>query len=292
MPVIPVVAAVYSVATAYSVGWAALSTFQVIATVSSVVGAIGAVTKNKTLQTIGLVGGVVGGIGSFAQAAGMLEGVGLATEGGAAFTDAFKSGAVFGGGESAAAAAAGPVTEAAPVTEGAWQAGDRIDAAAAAVPVTEAAPVTGAVTETAAGGGAGVATAPATATAPGAAPAAEADGLWSSFKGFAKDNPMIAFTGLTTAGNALAGLFDPTADSIVQKNEAEALALRNGVALAERQRANLAAPLPTFLVPNVANIAQPVSNTLGYTIDPVTGRVAAPKPVTPGLINTVTGVPA
>ena len=286
MPVIPVAAAVYSVATAYSVGFAALSTFQVIATVSSVVGAIGAVTKNKTLQTIGLVGGVVGGIGSFAQAAGMLEGVGLAAESGAAFTDAFKSGAAFGGGAETAAsvatvetavetgagagAAAVPVTEAPPVTEGAWQAGDRIDAAPGPVTEPKAPPVTGA----------------------GAAPAAEADGLWSSFKGFAKDNPMIAFTGLTTAGNALAGLFDPTADSIVQKNEAEALALRNGVALAERQRANLAAPLPTFLVPNVANIAQPVSNTLGYTIDPVTGKAVAPGALASGLLNTVTGAPA
>jgi len=293
MPVIPVIAAVYSVATAASVGFAALSTFQVIATVSSVVGAIGAVTKNKTLSMIGLVGGAVGGIGTFAQASGMLEGVGLAAESGEAFNKAFTSGAVFKGG----AETAGSVATGAPAG-GAWQAGDRIDAAAggawqagdridAAGAAAETAPVAATSPVPVSGDPVGpqltaVQRLAEEKAAKALADASGANGLWGSFQSFAEKNPGLTFTGLTTAGSALAGLFDPTADSTAEKNEAEAAVLRNQSALQARQMANMAAPLPSFLAPQ-----QPAQNTVGYTIDPVTGKAVAP-----GLINAVTGVPA
>ena len=95
MPVVAVAAAFYSVGAAATAGFATLTAFQTIAVVSSVVGAVGAVTGNKTLQKIGLIGSVVGGIGSFAQASGWLEGAGLAKDSGAAFNKAFTSGDLF-----------------------------------------------------------------------------------------------------------------------------------------------------------------------------------------------------
>jgi len=289
MPVIPVIAAVYSVATAASVGFAALSTFQVIATVSSVVGAIGAVTKNKTLSMIGLVGGAVGGIGTFAQASGMLEGVGLAAESGEAFNKAFTSGAVFKGGAETAGSVATSAVSGGPA--GMLDSGDAFvdsagglkDAGAAA----ETAPVAATSPVPVSGDPVGpqltaVQRLAEEKAAKALADASGANGLWGSFQSFAEKNPGLTFTGLTTAGSALAGLFDPTADSTAEKNEAEAAVLRNQSALQARQMANMAAPLPSFLAPQ-----QPAQNTVGYTIDPVTGKAVAP-----GLINAVTGVPA
>ena len=269
MPVIPVAAALWSVGAAYTAtagftAMAAMSTFQIIGTVSAVVGAVGAVTKNKTLQKIGLIGSAVGAVGSFAQASGWLEGVGLTKTGGDAFNKAFTSGSVFKGSETTGTInqGASTVTDAASKTT--------------SLPTTPApAPVTGELPRTLANANANISGVTDTLAAGAAPPVPPADtSFLSTFEKFAKDNPMASYAMVTTAGNFVAGAFDETA-------AAEA-------ALAKQQRANLAAPLPVW----GALPQQAAQTAAGYTIDPVTGKVVAPRPVAPGLLNTVTGVPA
>ena len=286
MPIIAVGVALYSVATAASVGFAALSAFQIIGTVSAVVGAVGAVTKNKTLQTIGLIGGAVGAVGSFAQASGMLEGVGLTKSGGDAFNKAFTSGSVFKGSETTGTInqGASTVTDAASKTT--------------SLPTTPA-PVTGELPNTLANANANISgvtdTLAAGATLPGATPDA-ATGLLSSFEKFADKNPMASYALVSTAGQFAAGLFDPTSEGTVAKNEAEAALLKTQNDVLAQQKANMAGPLSQFRPSPVA--PQPVApqpmQQVAYAIDPLTGKAVAPKPVAQGLINanTVTGAPA
>ena len=289
MPIIAVGVALYSVATAASVGFAALSAFQIIGTVSAVVGAVGAVTKNKTLQTIGLIGGAVGAVGSFAQASGWLEGAGLTKTGGDAFNKAFTSGSVFKGSE-----ATGAINQVPDV------AGATTDAAikTTSLPTTPA-PVTGELPNTLANANANISgvtdTLAAGATLPGATPDA-ATGLLSSFEKFADKNPMASYALVSTAGQFAAGLFDPTSEGTVAKNEAEAALLKTQNDVLAQQKANMAGPLSQFRPSPVA--PQPVApqpmQQVAYAIDPLTGKAVAPKPVAQGLINanTVTGAPA
>lgn len=262
MPVIPVAAALWSVGAAYTAtagftAMAAMSTFQIIGTVSAVVGAVGAVTKNKTLQKIGLIGSAVGAVGSFAQASGWLEGVGLAKESGAAFNKAFTSGDLFN--KTPATAVTPASVTGAPAAPGASGSGTASPAQASSNPADLST----------LGENQGLLAA---GPAPPVPPADTS--FLSTFEKFAKDNPMASYAMVTTAGNFVAGAFDETA-------AAEA-------ALAKQQRANLAAPLPVW----GALPQQAAQTAAGYTIDPVTGKVVAPRPVAPGLLNTVTGVPA
>jgi len=286
MPIIAVGVALYSVATAASVGFAALSAFQIIGTVSAVVGAVGAVTKNKTLQTIGLIGGAVGAVGSFAQASGWLEGTGLTKSGGDAFNKAFTSGSVFKGSETTGTInqGASTVTDAASKTT--------------SLPTTPA-PVTGELPNTLATANANASGVTDTlaagaplpgATLPGATPPADTS-LGGSFLKFAKDNPMVAYSAITTAGTFAAGLFDPTSESTIAKTEAEAALLKTQNDVLAQQKANMAGPLSQFRPSPVA--PQPTQQ-VAYAIDPLTGKAVAPKPIAQGLINanTVTGVPA
>jgi hypothetical protein len=270
---------------------AAMSTFQIIGTVSAVVGAVGAVTKNKTLQTIGLIGGAVGAIGSFAQASGLLENVGLAKESGAAFNKAFTSGDLFnksGGGTINAASGAPSVTGGAKVDPS----GDVGDGGALAD--------SGGRTLTNASGNAtgnnvvidAVKNVPPV-TTPADTLAADTS---SGFLKFAKDNGTLVFTGATVLGNAAAGLFDPTVEGTVAKTEAEAALLKTQNDVLAQQKANMAGALPEFRPSPVTTqpFAPQPTQQIAYAIDPLTGKAVAPKPVAQGLINanTVTGVPA
>lgn len=305
MPVVAVAAAFYSVGAAATAGFATLTAFQTIAVVSSVVGAVGAVTGNKTLQKIGLVGSVVGGIGSFAQASGWLEGAGLAKDSGAAFNKAFTSGDLFNPTPGATPVVPGAtVSGAVPTAESgaaisnaenaASNAAGGFGSAVAPGPVDA---VTGSVAPPVGSNAAGGFGSAETATAANNLNAAQkaalnisdtgADkSLWSSFKTFSKDNPTLAFAGVTTAGNAIAGLFDPTVEGTVAKNAAETALLQNQASIIAQQKANMAAPLPQIRGP------QSAQNIMGYGIDPATGKAVAPRTVAPGLLNTVTGVPA
>ena len=280
---IPVAAAIWSVGAAYTAtagftAMAAMSTFQIIGTVSAVVGAVGAVTKNKTLQTIGLIGGAVGAIGSFAQASGMLVDVGLAKESGAAFNKAFTSGDLFnksGGGTINAASGASSVTG-----------GAKVDPSVKVDLLTDP----GERTLTNASGnltGENVVI-DAVKTVPPVIPPPDTS---SGFLQFAKDNGTLVFTGATVLGNAAAGLFDPSVEGTIAKTEAEAALLKTQNDVLAQQKANMAGALPEFRPSPVA--PQPMPQ-IAYAIDPLTGKAVAPKPVAQGLINanTVTGVPA
>ena len=300
MPIIPVAAAIWSVGAAYTAtagftAMAAMSTFQIIGTVSAVVGAVGAVTKNKTLQTIGLIGGAVGAIGSFAQASGLLEGVGLAKESGAAFNKAFTSGDLFnksGGGTINAASgapsvgASGKADTLGNVAGGSSSANpeapnlvDGIDK------ITGNTPPTNALTP------------PAPDTALDAlTKRVDALDTSSGFLKFAKDNGTLVFTATTVLGNAAAGLFDPSVEGTVAKTEAEAALLKTQNDVLAQQKANMAGALPEFRPSPVTTqpFAPQPTQQIAYAIDPLTGKAVAPKPVAQGLINanTVTGVPA
>ena len=271
MPIIAVGVALYSVATAASVGFAALSAFQIIGTVSAVVGAVGAVTKNKTLQTIGLIGGAVGAVGSFAQASGWLEGVSLTKSGGDAFNKAFTGGSVFKGSE-----ATGTINS----TAGAALPGETANATATRLAQTQG---MGAAADYTSGAGA---------AAGGAGGNAATDtSLGGSFLKFAKDNPMVAYSAITTAGTFAAGLFDPTVDSTIARNAADTAESQAKADVLNQQKANMAGALPRF---NLSPLAPQPMPQIAYAIDPLTGKAVAPKPIAQGLINanTVTGVPA
>jgi len=298
---IPVAAAIWSVGAAYTAtaGFTiamttAMSTFQIIGTVSAVVGAVGAVTKNKTLQTIGLIGGAVGAIGSFAQASGLLEGVGLAKESGAAFNKAFTSGDLFnksgGGTLNAGAPSVGVSSDAKANVTTSGDVGDG-GALAGETGLEKIGRVYRADGATAAAAVGGPAVTPITPDA-GTLVADTSSG----FLKFAKDNGTLVFTGATVLGNAAAGLFDPTVEGTVAKTEAEAALLKTQNDVLAQQKANMAGALPEFRPSPVTTqpFAPQPTQQIAYAIDPLTGKAVAPKPIAQGLINanTVTGVPA
>ena len=280
MPVVAVAIAVWEVAAAVEVGFAALTAFQAVAVVSSVVGAVGAVTGNQDLVKIGTIGSVVGGVGSFAASQGWIANEALS---GATYavgeTTPFQKALGFGGSTDTGVVKPGVVEPVVttPAVEG---------AASAAPAAPAAAPAPGATWTAPPGGGMAVLTSELAAT--GGVPTA-GEGLFDSFKAFAKANPAIAYAGMSTVGSAVAGLFDPTKEAQKQELEARAVMERQSAATAStaaaaqaQQTANLAAPLATA---TTGGPRAPV-----YGTSPVTGKpLTSADYVRPGLINTVTG---
>ena len=281
MPVVAVAIAVWEVAAVIEVGVAALTAFQAVAAVSAVVGAVGAVTGNQDLVKIGAIGSVVGGIGSFAANQGWianeaLSGVTYA----AGETTPFAKALGFGG--STDTGVVKPVVEPAAVeaTPAVGEAASAAPAAAPAAPV----PVPVAVTGGTPGGAEWVKSSTGLMELN---PAPE--GLFDSFKAFAKANPTIAFAGMSMAGQTVAGLFDPTKEA--QKQELEARAK------AENQAAATSATAAVAQAQQTANLTAPltVATTVGdrapvYGTNPVTGKPLTNADYTrSGLINTVTG---
>ena len=280
MPVVAVAIAVWEVAAVIEVGVAALTAFQAVAAVSAVVGAVGAVTGNQDLVKIGAIGSVVGGVGSFAASQGWianeaLSGVTYA----AGETTPFAKALGFGG--STDTGVVKPVVESAAV-DATPAVGEAASAAPAAAPAAAAAPVPAAVTSA-------PSLTSATAAMGGVPPPPAGEGLFDSFKAFAKANPVIAYAGMTTAGSTVAGLFDPTKEA--QKLELEARAK------AENQAAATSATAAAAQAQQTANLAAPltVATTVGarapvYGTNPVTGKPLTNADYTrSGLINTVTG---
>jgi hypothetical protein len=115
------------------------------------------------------------------------------------------------------------------------------------------------------------------------------EGIFDSFKTFAKANPTIAFAGMSMVGQTVAGLFDPTKEAQKQELEARAIAEKQAAATSAtaaaaqaQQTANLAAPLA------VATTGDPRASV--YGTNPVTGKPLTNADYThSGLINTVTG---
>ena len=297
MPVVAVAIAVWEVAAAAEVGFAALTAFQAVAVVSSVVGAVGAVTGNQDLVKIGAIGGVVGGVGSFAASQGWIANEALS---GATYaageTTPFAKALGFGGSTNTGAST--PVVD--PAAAVVDPAAAVVDSAASAAPAA-ASPVTGAPAAAAAAadpaavagstwtkdpGGLDVLTSD---LATNGATTTAGEGLFDSFKAFAKANSTIAFAGMSMVGQTVAGLFDPTKEAQKQELEARAAAERQAAATSAtaaaaqaQQTANLAAPLA---VATTAGDRAPV-----YGTNPVTGKpLTNADYVRPGLINTVTG---
>jgi len=292
MPVVAVAIAVWEVAAAVEIGFAALTAFQAVAVVSSVVGAVGAVTGNQDLVKIGAIGSVVGGVGSFAANQGWIANEALS---GATYavgeTTPFQKALGFGGSTDAGAVKPADVVTTSAVGEAASVSAPA-PAPAAPAPAAPAAPaadpaaVTGSTWTAPPGGGMSILKSE-VAAAGGVPPAGE--GLFDSFKAFAKANPAIAYAGMSTVGSAVAGLFDPTKEA--QKQELEARAVM------ERQSAATAATAAAAQAQQTANLAAPlaVATTAGdrarvYGASPVTGKpLTSADYVRPGLINTVTG---
>ena len=281
MPVVAVAIAVWEVAAAVEVGFAALTAFQAIAVVSSVVGAVGAVTGNQDLVKIGAIGSVVGGVGSFAASQGWIANEALS---GATYaageTTPFAKALGFGG--STDTGAPKPVVDP--------------TAGADTVPVVaEPAAASAAVAPPTVVGGPPAAAVQASEVAVTGAAVTKAvvppvgEGLFDSFKAFAKANQTIAFAGMTMTGSAVAGLFDTTKEAQKQELEARAKAESQAAATSAtaaaaqaQQTANLAAPLA---VATTAGDRAPV-----YGTNPVTGKPLTSADYTrSGLINTVTG---
>jgi hypothetical protein len=115
------------------------------------------------------------------------------------------------------------------------------------------------------------------------------EGIFDSFKTFAKANPTIAFASMSMAGQTVAGLFDPTKEAQKQELAARAELERQSAATSAtaaaaqaQQTANLAAPLA------VATTGDPRASV--YGTNPVTGKPLTNADYThSGLINTVTG---
>ena len=273
MPVVAVGLAAFSVASAASVGLAAMSAFEIIGTVGAVVGAVGAVTKNKTLTKIGMVAGIVGGVGSFATSQGWISDPLKATsgigEGVTPFQEKMSLGAL-----KTSTGTAFNATQAATYEAGQAAIAQPIAAAgadSAKQALLSSTPVT-------------------TAAADLTKTAADVAGTSSGFLAFLNKNPAIAFGGITTLGNTVAGAFDPKVGPEIGKINAETAKATAEAATIEQQRLNMLAPLGTFQPKAPTAVAQ-ATPPVGYTIDPVTGKQRAP-----GLINayanTVTGVPA
>lgn len=276
MPVVAVAVAVWEVAAAVEVGFAALTAFEAVAVVSSVVGAVGAVTGNQDLVKIGLVGSIVGGVGSFAANQGWISNESLGISAGADKATMYKAGeqtafqkalGINAPAESAKVEPVVPATTPAPAVS-------TVTAAPAVAPAVSPA----------------VAPATVSGTVASAVPVPGASaGLFDSFKAFAKANPTIAYAGMTTAGSAVAGLFDPTKEAQKQELEARAAAERQvaatsatAAAAQAQQTANLAAPLA---VATATGARAPVYGTSSVTGKPLTNA----DYVNSGMINTVTG---
>jgi len=302
MPVVAVAIAVWEVAAVVEVGFAALTAFEAISVVSAVVGAVGAVTGNQDLAKIGAIGSVVGGVGSFAANQGWLtvESLGVNAEGvattyAAGETTSFQKALGFGG--STDAGAPKPVVEPPAATVTGASVTPAADPAtvtgasatvtgASATPAADPAAVTGSTWTAPPGGGMAVLTSELAAT--GGVPSA-GEGLFDSFKTFAKANPTIAFAGMSMVGQTVAGLFDPTKEAQKQELEARAEMERQSAATSAtaaaaqaQQTANLAAPLAA------ATTGGPRASV--YGTNPVTGKPLTNADYTrSGLINTVTG---
>jgi len=295
MPVVAVASAVMSVGAAYTAtaGFtvAALNIWQTIGTVSSVIGAVGAVTKDKTLQKIGMIGSLVGGVGSYAQASGWLEKAGMKATEGAAFNTALTKGKLFD--DKYVAKAANASRAAADAGQAAYR---YSELAAAQPPGSVVNPDSAEAYENMLAGLPpgenpllSAARTQADTTAATLATAENAlkpsgPGFFDGILVFAKDNGTVAYGMLTTAGTAVAGLFDPTVEGTVAKTEAEAAYLKTQNDILAQQTANIAAPLTRLRPTPQQQVAQNMFN-------PVTGKPLGSK-VVPGLINTVTGVPA
>ena len=305
MPVVAVAVAVWEVAAVAEVGFAAMTAFEAVSAVSAVVGAVGAVTGNQDLVKIGAIGSVVGGIGSFAANQGWIanESLGVNAEGAATTYAAGEQTAfqkALGVNAPTETGAPKPVVEPATVVT-APSGGEALatpapaatpvavtgtPATPAAAPAAAPAAVTGSTWTTPPGGGMAVLTSELADT--GGVPTA-GEGLFDSFKTFAKANPTIAFAGMSMVGQTVAGLFDPTKEAQKQELEARAIAERQAAATSAataaaqaQQTANLAAPLAAA---TTAGTRSPI-----YGTNPVTGKPLTNVDYThSGLINTVTG---
>ena len=293
MPVVAVAIAVWEVVAVAEIGFAALTAFEAISVVSAVVGAVGAVTGNQDLVKIGTIGGIVGGVGSFAANQGWIgsESMGVNAEGAATIYKAGEQTAFQKALGINAPTETGKVESAVPPTSVEPPATGPAAAPAAVEPPATgpaAAPAAGPAAPAASVSGAAPTGAP-VANVAGSATGVVDNSFFGSFKAFAKANPTIAYAGMTTAGSAVAGLFDPTKEAQKQELEARAAAERQvaatsttAAAAQAQQTANLAAPLA---VATTAGARAPV-----YGTSPVTGKpLTNADYVRPGLINTVTG---
>ena len=317
MPVAAVAVAVFQVVEAVEIGFAALSAFEAISVVSSVVGAVGAVTGNQDLAKIGAIGSAIGGVGSYAASNGWLgetaKGLGtkslmtgesvLAKEGGTQTLYQQQIESALGITRGAAEIDTGATKELSNAGPTATPPAGTDTATASSAPGTASSATAPAATAST-GTVAPAVTAPAVTGAPATwvtnetglnvlstdATAGSNTGLWDSFKNFAKANPTISYAGLTTAGSAVAGLFDPNKEA--QKKELEARAA------AERQAAATGSANEAYLRTQTANMNAPAPVAVAgaprapvYGIDPNTGKAV---PYTSyvrqaGLLNSVTG---
>jgi hypothetical protein len=288
-PIIAVAASGFAISTAVAGG--VLFSFATLAAVSSVVGAVGVITKNKTLMTIGAVGALVGGVGMWAQSTGAFGGTAATkaagTASGAASKEAVSS--IVKGMDASSASASVGTQVASAAAPGVL---DEVAVTASRV----AAPATlGRTIPTAAQLDAtrrtldGIEQTSAEKLADKrlkAIETAEADargenGYLKQFASFAKDNGQL----LVLGGSTLSSLFEQPAEGSAEKTRAETAALEQQTAEKNIQLANMQAPLARF-----APAAVP-----GYRgVDPNTGRpvqYATRTAADPGLINTITGAP-
>lgn len=272
MPVVAVGLAAWSVAGAASVGFAALGAFEIIGVAGAVIGAVGAVTKNKTLMKIGMIAGVVGAVGSFATSAGIFKDpLGHVGKGVTEFQSKMSFGAV-----EANPANVGGLEKAADMAT----IKSAIDASGKTFINTTSLEAGSSLSSGAAVSGTAATELAAKVAAEAAAPAA-GTGLMDTFKAFAKDNPTIAYAGLTTLGNAVSGAFDPSVGPNIGKTNAETAKATAEAATIEQQRLNMQAPLPT-LKPGQMPLTAPTQTAgANYPTDPGTGLPAPP----PGLLN-------
>lgn len=293
----PVIAPILSVAvagwsTSVAIAGGSLFSFATLTAVSSVIGAVGVITKNKTLMTIGLIGSAVGGIGQWATSTGVFDA--------AVATGATAPPVPPAGSSSAADIIAKGVRNAPPLTGpkvaslGA-EAIEEITVYGKAKIAPEilgqsSIPIVGqiAATNTALDG-----TTLEKTSAEKLADkrlealqrieddASGANGFFGSFKTFAKDNGAL----LVLGGSTLSSLFEQPEPGSFERNQAETELLAAQAEEKRIQTANMQAPLGYFTPPAVA----------GYRgIDPVTGRqvqYATRTAADPGLINTITGAP-
>jgi hypothetical protein len=288
-PIIAVAASGFAISTAVAGG--VLFSFATLAAVSSVVGAVGVITKNKTLMTIGAVGALVGGVGMWAQSTGAFGGTAATkaagTASGAASKEAVSS-IVKGMDASSASASVGTQVASAAAPGGLEEVVVTPLGRRPQQHLAELSP-------------------PPRSSMPPAAPWTESNkhrrrnlpinalrlcrrskmtprglnGFLGSFRTFAKDNGQL----LVLGGSTLSSLFEQPAEGSAEKTRAETAALEQQTAEKNIQLANMQAPLARF-----APAAVP-----GYRgVDPNTGRpvqYATRTAADPGLINTITGAP-
>ena len=266
----PVIAPILSVAvagwsTSVAIAGGALFSFATLTAVSSVIGAVGVITKNKTLMTIGLIGSAVGGIGQWATSTGVFD---------AAVATGATAPPVPPAGSSSAADSIAKGMRNAPPLSGTQVASltpiDEIRVTAVRKSAMDAlVPPLGVVATSASG----LAKAAPEGVKKPVIPD-DTETFFDKFKTFSKDQGAL----LVLGGGTLAALF-------AQPNPAETELLAAQAEEKRIQTANMQAPLGSFTPPAVA----------GYRgIDPVTGRqvqYATRTAADPGLINTITGAP-